>query len=250
MNSISTMPSKLDEHAYNKINKQHPTFIIKDSNNETLLMQPAQDVGVAINLAIIKNLDLSGCNIAHEETGIVNIDDESVPGLSRIGRRYPCLRDADIRGIDFSGGICWFGNFRNSDLRDSCLRNMLIRYAFFSGADLRGCLIPEAPVVDNIHENVHDIIAGKLKLDLRYTHISLDVAVVSSAGSEGARLEERHGLEAAAAFIYMASDPFLERLPDFWLPNFAAMAECVRLADEMACRQGNRSDHSILSNET
>jgi hypothetical protein len=39
------------------------------------------------------------------------------------------------------------------------------------------------------------------------------------------------GTSAAAAVIYMASDPNLERIPDFYCDNETALADMARLAD-------------------
>lgn len=45
------------------------------------------------------------------------------------------------------------------------------------------------------------------------------------------------GTPAAAALIYMASDPKLEKVPDFHCGNEEALADMKRLADEEAASQ-------------
>ena len=58
--------------------------------------------------------------------------------------------------------------------------------------------------------------------------------VVTLAGDEGRRLEDEIGTAAAAAAIYWASDPSLERIPDFYCDNAAAYADMTRLAERQA----------------
>ena len=56
---------------------------------------------------------------------------------------------------------------------------------------------------------------------------------VHLAGAPGAELERRVGTRVAAAFIYLASDPALERVPDFFLTYkpAAIVADMRRLAE-------------------
>lgn len=55
--------------------------------------------------------------------------------------------------------------------------------------------------------------------------------VVTLAGESGKALEWAMGTPAAAAMIYMASDPYLEKIPDFYCDNDAALADMKRLAE-------------------
>jgi hypothetical protein len=54
--------------------------------------------------------------------------------------------------------------------------------------------------------------------------------VVTLAGEGGKALEWAMGTPAAAAIIYMASDPDLERIPNFYDTNDNALADMARLA--------------------
>ncbi len=64
---------------------------------------------------------------------------------------------------------------------------------------------------------------------------------VALAGAEGAALESKVGTASAAMQIYLASDPGIDRLPDFYTSNKAALADMKRLADIEAATQGSAS---------
>ena len=53
---------------------------------------------------------------------------------------------------------------------------------------------------------------------------------ITLAGRAGKALEERLGTNAAAALIYMASDPCLEHVPDWYATNEDALEDMARLA--------------------
>ena len=56
--------------------------------------------------------------------------------------------------------------------------------------------------------------------------------VVHLAGVGGKALEWVMGTDAAAAMIYMSSDPTLERIPDFYCSDSEALADMKRLAEQ------------------
>jgi hypothetical protein len=58
--------------------------------------------------------------------------------------------------------------------------------------------------------------------------------VIHLAGDGGRALEYVMGTPAAAAVIYMASDPTLEKVPDFYCGNDAALDDMKRLAEAEA----------------
>ena len=55
--------------------------------------------------------------------------------------------------------------------------------------------------------------------------------VVTLAGEGGKALEWAMGTPAAAALIYLASDPKIEKIPDFYADNSDALADMKRLAE-------------------
>jgi len=58
--------------------------------------------------------------------------------------------------------------------------------------------------------------------------------VIALAGDGGRALEWALGTPAAAAIIYIASDPKLERIPDFYCDNETALADMKRLSEAEA----------------
>jgi hypothetical protein len=55
--------------------------------------------------------------------------------------------------------------------------------------------------------------------------------IIALAGDAGKALEWALGTPAAAALIYINSDPKLEKVPDFYATNKAALADMRRLAE-------------------
>ena len=60
--------------------------------------------------------------------------------------------------------------------------------------------------------------------------------VVTLAGEGGKALEWAMGTPAAAAMIYLASDPQIERIPNFYTTNSAALADMQAMAEAEAAR--------------
>jgi hypothetical protein len=58
--------------------------------------------------------------------------------------------------------------------------------------------------------------------------------VTTLVGDAGRALERKIGTPAAATLIYLASDPNLGRVPDFYCRNAEAMDDMKRLADAEA----------------
>jgi hypothetical protein len=54
------------------------------------------------------------------------------------------------------------------------------------------------------------------------------------AGDAGKAMEFCMGTAAAAALIYLASDPKIEKIPDFYDTNEASLADMKQLADKEA----------------
>ena len=143
------------------------------------------------------------------------------------------LRDAVLRGADLRGAVLRGAVLRDADLRDADLRDAVLR-----GADLSG-----APVIPNIHQQVYAAASALDALDMGDWH-RCDTThcragwVTTLAGEEGLALENRIGTAAAAALIYLASDPEIERIPDFYCDNVTALADMKRLADAEAAKSG------------
>jgi len=112
--------------------------------------------------------------------------------------------------------------------------------ADLSGADLRGAVLRGAacPItIPDIHKAVYTAASKPGALAMESWHHACGTAhcragwVVTLAGDGGRALEWALGTPAAAALIYQASDPKLERVPDFYCSNDDALADMKRLAE-------------------
>jgi len=104
--------------------------------------------------------------------------------------------------------------------------------ADLSDADLRGANLP---VIKNIHQEIYAAASQPSALDMGNWHVCDTTHcrggwAVFLAGSAGRDLEEKMGTAAAAALIYMASDPHLDQVPNFYSTNADALADMARLA--------------------
>ena len=124
-----------------------------------------------------------------------------------------------LRGADLSGAYLRGADLRGADLRD---------------ADLRG-----VPSIPNIHNAIYEAASKEDALNMDAWHTCKTTHcragwVVTLAGDAGAAMEYCIGTPAAAALIYMKSDPELERVPDFYASNEEALADMKRLAESSA----------------
>ena len=175
-------------------------------------------LGLAVRAAWRSGADLSGAD------------------LSDAVLRDAVLRDAVLRGADLSGA-----DLSDADLSGAVLRDAVLRDADLSDADLSGAVLRDAcPVkIESIHQKVYAAASAPDALDMTSWH-TCDTThcragwVVTLAGEGGRALEWAMGTPAAAAMIYMASDPTLERVPDFHCSNEMALADMKRLAEAEA----------------
>lgn len=117
----------------------------------------------------------------------------------------------------------------SADLSDAVLR----------GAVLRDAVLRGAPKIENIHRAVYEAASKEGALNMSDWHTCETTHcragwVVHLAGAEGRALEKKMGTPAAATLIYLASDPTLERVPDFYCGNAAALDDMRRLAEKEA----------------
>ena len=136
---------------------------------------------------------------------------------------------------------------RGADLRGAYLRGAYLRGADLSGADLRGAVLRGAdlsgvPQVENIHQKVYEAASQPNALDMGSWHATDACGtthcragwVVALAGEAGRAMEFCMGTPAAAAMIYLASDPKIEKIPDFYCGNTEALEDMKRLAEAEA----------------
>jgi hypothetical protein len=149
------------------------------------------------------------------------------------------LRDADLRGTDLRGAalrdaVLSRAVLSRADLRGAVLRDADLSDAVLSSADLRG-----VPSIPNIHQTVYSAASQPGALSMSSWHSCGTTHcragwVVALAGEGGAAMEWCLGTPAAAALIYLKSDPKIERIPNFYASNEDALADMKRLADAEA----------------
>ena len=124
-------------------------------------------------------------------------------------------------------------------------RGLAVKAAYSSGADLSGADLRRADLseysvkIEGIHRKVYAAASVPDALDMSNRHTcetthSRAGWVVHLAGDGGRALEWMMGTPAAAAMIYMASDPTLEKVPDFYCSKEKALADMKRLAEAEA----------------
>jgi hypothetical protein len=150
------------------------------------------------------------------------------------------LRDAVLRDADLSGAV-----LRDAVLRDADLSGAVLRDADLSGAVLRGAVLRGAdwlPRITNIHQSIYNAARQEGALDMASwhrngycgtTHCRAGWAVVLT-GEGGRVLEGIYGTNAAAALIYQASDPKLERIPNWIASNQDALDDMRMKAEAEA----------------
>ncbi|MEL6238824.1 MAG: pentapeptide repeat-containing protein [Pseudomonadota bacterium] len=169
------------------------------------------------------------------------------------------FRGHDLRSADFREKTLCGAKFCGSDLRDAVFFGADLRNADFRGAswfgstfyclgsnaddrpDVRGARFDfEIPVIENIHTAVYQAALQPGALDMDYWHKECGTAhcragwVVTIAGEAGKEIEDIIGTAGAAALIYQASDPSMDRIPDFLASNEEALSDMKRLAEKGA----------------
>jgi hypothetical protein len=92
------------------------------------------------------------------------------------------------------------------------------------------------PFIKDIHKAVYEAACKPDALDMNNWH-SCDTThcqagwVVHLAGDAGRAMEFCMGTPAAAALIYLKSDPKIEKIPNFYCSNKEALDDMKRLAE-------------------
>jgi hypothetical protein len=171
----------------------------------------AREIGVDLSCADLSGADLSGADMR--------------------GANLSC---ADLSGADMRGA-----NLSGADLSGADMRGANLSGADMRGADLIGANLRECPVkIPDIHKAVYEAASQPNALDMGTWHCGTSHCragwVVTLAGEGGKALEYAMGTPAAATAIYLASDPNLEKVPNFYATNDEAMADMKRLANQKA----------------
>ena len=148
------------------------------------------------------------------------------------------LRGADLRGADLRGADLSGADLRGADLSGADLSDAYLRGADLSGAPFK---------IENIHQKVYEAASQDGALDMSTWHEGGNVCgtthcragwVIVLAGDAGRTLEWVYGTPAAAALIYIASDPKIGKMPDFYCDNETALADMKERAEKEAASQG------------
>ncbi|MEZ4275907.1 MAG: pentapeptide repeat-containing protein [Nitrospirales bacterium] len=195
--------------------------------NESILWEgEAASIKEALALAIQQRANLRDANLRDADLGGANLRGANLRGAN--------LRDADLGGANLRGANLRGANLRGANLRGANLRDANLRDADFN-------LVPK---IKNIHRSIYQAVtAPGNQLEMENWH-TCETAhcragwIIVLCGEAGKILEEWLGTPTAAALIYQASDPTLEKVPDFYAANEEAMDDIKRLAELEACRTG------------
>jgi hypothetical protein len=173
-------------------------------------------IGFAVMEAKKGDADLSGANLSDADLRGANLSDADLRGAD--------LSDADLSGANLSGANLSDANLSGANLSDADLR----------GANLSDAATNCPITIPDIHKAVYAAASqpGALNMDAWHcgtTHCRAGW-VVALAGDGGKALEWAMGTPTAAAMIYLASDPAMEKMPDFYCTNAEALADMARLA--------------------
>jgi len=152
------------------------------------------------------------------------------------------LRGADLSGADLSGAVLRGADLSGADLSGAVLSDAVLSGAVLRGAVLRGAVLRGAdwiPKIQNIHQTIYQAASAENALDMSSWHRNGYCGsthcragwVVVKAGEGGRVLEGVYGTGTAAALIYAASDPEMEKVPNWTASNADAMADMKRLAE-------------------
>jgi uncharacterized protein YjbI with pentapeptide repeats len=199
--------------------------------------------GADLSDAVLSGAVLSGAVLSGADLSDADLSDADLRGavLRDADLRGAVLRDADLRGAVLRGAVLRDADLRGADLSGAVLSGAVLRDADLRGADLRGGF-DGVPKIANIHQAVYDAASKPAALDMGSWH-TCDTThcragwVVTLAGAGGKALEWAMGTPAAAAIIYLASDPKIEKIPNFYASNDAALEDMKRLAEQERAAQ-------------
>ena len=134
--------------------------------------------------------------------------------------------------------------FKERSLRDQrgeAIKKALGSDSNLSGSDPSGSDLSGVPAIPNIHQAIYAVASAPGCLEMGSWHKCETTHcragwVVTLAGEAGKDMEWCIGTPAAAALIYLKSDPKIERIPNFYAGNEEALADMKRLAEAEAAR--------------
>jgi len=198
------------------------------------------------NNADLRDADLRGAHLSDAHLSDANLSDANLRGANLRGANLrgahlsdanlsgANLSDADLRGANLGGANLSDANLSDADLSYAILSYAILRGANLSGANLSDADLRGVPIIPEIHKAIYAAASVDGALDMSTWHCGTTHCragwVVTLAGDAGRAMEFCIGTSAAAALIYQASDPAMERIPDFYCDNDTALADMARLA--------------------
>jgi len=192
---------------------------------------------------ILKNADMEGADLIYT---VFSDADLSGANLRSADLAHAVFIGSDLTGADLRDVDLTKTTLNNARLRDVDLNGSKINTKGLNGADLSGVNLGSnnlsdiywIPKIANIHSTLYSVALAASKIDMNYWHKGAEASdahdlarwIVLMAPS-GYVLEGIMGTSTAAALIYMASDPSLERVPDFYAANEDTLANLKMLAD-------------------
>lgn len=205
--------------------------------------------GADLRRANLRRANLGGANLSGADLRDANLSEANLSEANLSGAILSDvdLSDADLSRADLSDAVLIYTNLRNSDLSRTNLSGANLNGSNLSGTNLSGANLRDCPVtIPNIHSRVYESASQPGCLNMRTWHTCETTHcragwVITLAGDMGRALEWAMGTPAAAAMIYMASDPWLEKIPDFYCSNAEALADMKRLAELEAAKKNPNS---------
>ena len=190
--------------------------------------------GAALKWAYLKGANLEGANLEGAYLKWAYLKGANLEGAYL---KWAYLKGANLKGAYLEGANLEGANLEGAYLKGAYLKGAYLEGAYLEGANLEGANLEGVPLIENIHQAVYAAASQcHSSLDMTAWHTCETTHcragwVVTLAGEEGKKLEEKIGTSSAAALIYWHSDPDLKQLPDFYCDNETAMADMKRLAE-------------------
>ena len=192
--------------------------------------------GVDLRGADLRAANLRGANLRGADLRGADLRDAKLLDANLRGAN---LIDADLRGANLRGANLRGADLCDADLSDADISDTDLREADLSGVKLKGSKLPikNIPIIKNIHQSILDACSTEDALNMSTWHTCQTTHchagwVITLAGEQGKLLESIYGCNTAAVLIYMASDPELKKIPNWYASNEDAIKDMKRLAEK------------------
>jgi len=215
---------------------------VQDAVQKKVSLSDSNLSGSDLSGSDLRGSNLSDSNLSGSDLRDSNLRGSNLRGsnLSGSDLRGSNLSGSNLSGSDLSGSNLSGSDLRGSNLRGSDLSGSDLRDSNLSGSDLRGSNLRGVPKIEKIHQAVYAAASATPEaLDMGSWHACETTHcragwVVTLAGEAGKAMEWCLGTPAAAALIYLKSDPTIGKIPNFYADNEAAMEDMKRLAEQEA----------------